>query len=108
MGDIANVESFEIDGTPAALVSPTDISADGVATGHPRGRRTDAKARRGKLERDRRMKLVKMLRAILAGAMITVGVMHFTNEPFFTRSCRRCPRTSCSCGSAACASSRSA
>ncbi len=32
------------------------------------------------------MKLVKMvLRAILAGAMITVGVMHFTNEPFFTK-----------------------
>ena len=32
------------------------------------------------------MKLIKaILRAILAGAMITVGIMHFTNEPFFTR-----------------------
>lgn len=32
------------------------------------------------------MKLIKaILRALLAGAMIAVGVMHFTNEPFFTR-----------------------
>lgn len=32
------------------------------------------------------MKLLKMiLRALLAGAMITVGVMHFTNEAFFTK-----------------------
>ena len=32
------------------------------------------------------MKLLKMvLRALLAVAMIMVGIMHFTNEPFFTK-----------------------
>lgn len=32
------------------------------------------------------MRLVKMvLRALLAGAMMTVGVMHFTHEAFFTK-----------------------
>lgn len=29
--------------------------------------------------------LKTILRALLAGAMITVGIMHFTNEPFFER-----------------------